>query len=662
MNVKRGRRMLALALVGALLLACCGCFGGQVSSEVSSFTPSPTASPTPRPATPIPSPTPEPMFTYLSEAAPRDYIKFSDMVYRRPTIEEMQTLTDEFLADFASATDARAQIERFLGYSRSMADMSDMYFYSFICFNQDVNDETQAEFDACEEVYSESSNMIVEVYRAILESPYEKEWDAYLGEGSLEEMRSAVDEYDPEVVELFKQVNKLISEYTRVATEFAQKEISFQGDKYPLGAMIWSVTYYSKKEPWFAKELNAAIKKHVESFNKTADELFTQMLALRTQVAERSGYENYAQYRLRNGSYTLQEVEQYIADVRETIVPVMRELLTTAEGIMGEPVAAANYADAYYAPYFAAQFAFATDTDTPEQAEQKEYDAAMQVLRALMPETSALADYLEEYEMIDAFSAANKNAGGFQGVFKAHQQPFIYMNSAKADTILHEAGHALNTYSLPKVDLSERFEVGPEIAEIHSMGMEVLAQKEYDLLYGDNAGAARMMQAFDALTNVLEQTMYYEFELELYKRPDMTRQERNDLFASLRRDYARDVEGLVLLDDYGGQWVQIAHMFEQPFYVIDYSLAQVVCLQLNEAANENWETARDLYMGFLLDNQELDLRTRLKTAGLADPFEKETLGGIAGMLTEAIRSEEYWEPLRAIYGDEREATATDKAA
>ena len=590
---------------------------------------------------------------YIPQPAQRDYIRLSDMQYERPIIETARSLTDDFVGVFLAADDFDGQLGVYLEYCLEISRMNDMYVYALVEFYRNVNADTQAELDFCEDFQADYSELQNGIYKMILESKYVEEWEAYLGEALTEQMRTAVEMFDERMVDIYRQIFRLRNEYTREQTEFMTKTVSYNGTPMTSDDMVSQILYDVVANPERAQEIDQLLIEHTETLNRRCDTIYDQLLSLRTQVANVAGYDNYVDYALSVGSYDVRLIKQFVKDVRETMIPLMVKIRAKSEELLGEPLNATNYSLALFAPTFASKFVFEDPRDSVEQAEQRKYDAAMQLLRGLMPELNELAGYLEEYEMIDVFSRENKSSGGFSVTFPYLQQPFIYSQTMNVSTIIHESGHALNAYYYPKIDIQERFAGGSEINEIHSMGLEMLALDSYELLYGDTAAIAILAQIYDALSAILSQTMYYEFELTLYEQPDMTREERNVLFSRLVKEYGHDIPGISIYDTYGGNWVKISHMFEQPLYTIDYSLSQLVSFEIYEVSLESHEKAKEVYMSYLLDNQTLDLRARLANAGLHDPFDRENMEAIAAMVESALMSDEYWRPLKRLMGQRR---------
>jgi oligoendopeptidase F len=338
-----------------------------------------------------------------------------------------------------------------------------------------------------------------------------------------------------------------------------------------------------------------------------------------------AGYDSYGEYVFSYRPLSLAEVEAFIADVKQTILPVYQELI----GSVSNPYLACP-AEGFI------EFAFRT---YGFGSDQRIYKHATQVLRSTLDEMNPLIDYLERSELLDVMPREEKDdqlAATFN--LYGYQIPFVIMPTPDIDTLIHESGHALELYLMPEIDLIERFEQTPESAEISSTCMEVLATLEFERLFGETADYARMAKKYYMTSILLWASLQCEFELALYARPEMTQAERDALFAELLVEYCMDSR-------MGGfQWQGIHHYFEDPLYVVSYTLAGVVALELWRVMEGDTDRAKAIYLGYLRDNMGQDFITRLGNAGLGNPAKRENLEELARFLDELYSSEAYLSP------------------
>jgi len=230
--------------------------------------------------------------------------------------------------------------------------------------------------------------------------------------------------------------------------------------------------------------------------------------------------------------------------------------------------------------------------------------------------------------------------------FNGYRQPVVFAHDPDTFTLVHEMGHALNYFLTPEPDMGERFSIGTEIAEVHSMGMEMLCVKFYPDYYGEYASEAEAYQLFNALFTILEQTLFCEFEITLYENPNLGAEGRANLYARLMEEYGIATPGNRYLND-GRSWTTIHHFYSAPIYVQDYTLAQSVSLEIWERSKTDWNDALAAYDAFLYDQEELVFSRRLEKAGLADPLKPGTLEALAARLDAYFASDEYTQHFEA---------------
>ena len=206
----------------------------------------------------------------------------------------------------------------------------------------------------------------------------------------------------------------------------------------------------------------------------------------------------------------------------------------------------------------------------------------------------------------------------------------------------HEAGHALNSYLIA----DNRFALelgcgGMETAETHSMSMEFFAWPYLDKFFphGNDADKYRFQHALDALSFLPYGTMVDAFQHRVYEQPDMTPAERNALWLSLERQFRPHIhlDGIPYLEQ-GTRWQYQMHIYETPFYYIDYCLAQTAAFQFLLASRADYDDAFARYLRLSKQGGEKVWTELLQEAGFRSPFEPGALKTLAAELKPLIRA------------------------
>ncbi|MCR5136741.1 MAG: M3 family oligoendopeptidase, partial [Oscillospiraceae bacterium] len=263
------------------------------------------------------------------------------------------------------------------------------------------------------------------------------------------------------------------------------------------------------------------------------------------------------------------------------------------------------------------------------------FDAAKEMYHAMGEETGAFIDEMLESEAFDVDSRKNKWGGGYCTDFPKWKQPFILANfngtAGDVDVVTHEAGHALNAWLIA----DNRFALelgcgGMETAETHSMSMEFFAWPYMEKFFGDRAGDYCYMHALESFSFLPYGTMVDAFQHIVYENPEMTPAERNAAWLKLEKDFRPHIsmEGIPYLEE-GTRWQYQMHIYEMPFYYIDYCLAQTAAFCFLLASRENYEDAFARYLHLSRQGGEKLWTELLKEAGFRTPFEPGALKELA---------------------------------
>ena len=263
------------------------------------------------------------------------------------------------------------------------------------------------------------------------------------------------------------------------------------------------------------------------------------------------------------------------------------------------------------------------------------FAAAREMYHAMGEETGSFIDMMLENEAFDVDSRKNKWGGGYCTEFPKYKQPFILANfngtSGDVDVVTHEAGHALNAYLIA----DNRFALelscgGMETAETHSMSMEFFAWPYMEKFFGEDAGKYRYMHALEALSFIPYGTMVDAFQHIVYENPDMSPAQRDEAWLELERRFRPHIslEGIPYLEK-GTRWQYQMHIYESPFYYIDYCLAQTAAFNFLLASLEDYDGAFARYIRLSKQGGEKVWTDLLAEAGFTSPFTPGALSALS---------------------------------
>jgi M3 family oligoendopeptidase len=258
----------------------------------------------------------------------------------------------------------------------------------------------------------------------------------------------------------------------------------------------------------------------------------------------------------------------------------------------------------------------------------------------MKPEIGDFMQRMLDAEAFDVEARDGKFGGGYCTTFAKYKQPFILANfngtSGDIDVITHEFGHALAADYMFKFAEPD-YPTGMETHECHSMSMEFLCHPYMKDFFGGFNDKYRYKHIVDALSFIPYGVIVDEFQHIIYENPDLTPDERKAEYLKLENKYRPylSFEGIPYLEK-GTRWQYQMHIFESPFYYIDYCIAQCVALGFLCLSLENYADALEKYCSFLKSTGGISLSELIKNAGLKSPFEENALGETARVAVEII--------------------------
>ncbi|WP_301110190.1 M3 family oligoendopeptidase [Sporosarcina sp.] len=548
-------------------------------------------------------------------------LTFEDYEYARPNLEELSKQFHSLLSEFRTAgsfEDQSAIIEQINKLTRNYSTQENiMYIRSSI----DTNDTFyQQERDIFDEMGPQFQALQSEYYKALLATPFRKDLESKWGLQLFALAENAVNAYSDEVQPLLQQENKLISEYAKLV---ASAQIEFQGEILTLAQLG---PYKESLDRAVRKEAMSASADFFASHESQFDDIFDQLVNVRHQIAVALGYKNFTELgyvRMDRIGYDVQMVEGFRKQIRESIVPLTVEIREAQAGRIGvselmfydEPL---HYKDGNPQPKGSPEWIISNG--------QKMY-------QELSRETGRFFDYMNRKNLLDLVAKKGKEAGGYCTFIEDYDSPFIFSNfngtSGDIDVLTHEAGHAFQVYSSRTIGIPEYIWPTSEAAEIHSMSMEFFTWSWMDYFFGEHADRYRYTHLIEGVLFLPYGVAVDEFQHRIYEQPELTPAERKAIWTELENTYlpSRDYDGHPYLEQ-GGFWQRQGHIYEVPFYYIDYTLAQICAFQFWKRSLDNFDSAWADYVTLCKLGGSKSFLELLKEAHLQSPFEDGTVQDI----------------------------------
>ena len=552
-------------------------------------------------------------------------MKFQDMPYERVDFGEVERQIKDLIRRFDEAKSGAEQFELHKEFYRINGRVITLYTIAHIRFDADMTNEF---YKGEKEFYDEKlplyDNLVLEYQKKLYASPFRKELEGFIGPVAFRNMELAAKAMDEKLIPLMQEENALSTEYSML---IAGAKIPFQGKELNLSLLrpyLVSPDREVRKAAW------QAMSSFFQANADKLDEIYDKLVKNRTEQAKKMGYENYVElgyYRMGRNCYGKEEVEAFRSQVKEYFVPFTEQLHEKRRKRLGLDKLKLYDASVFYADGNAAP------KGTPEEI----LEAGRQMYSELSEETKEFYNFMMENGLFDVFGRKNKRAGGYMTYMPDYNSPFVFANfngtSSDVDVITHECGHAFQGYLSGTDPVKEHADVGMETAEIHSMSMEFFTQDWMKLFFGEDADKYIQMHLEDAACFIPYGCMVDEFQHVVYEHPEMTPAERNNVWLELEKVYRphMDYDG----DPYfgrGGFWQKQTHIYNSPFYYIDYCLAQTCALQYKVKMDEDFAAAWESYLKLCKLSASDFFTNMIREVGLDSPFEPGCMKTIAEKL------------------------------
>lgn len=541
-------------------------------------------------------------------------MKFSEMPYSRPDMEALATATTQTLEAMKAAPNAAGQIAAYDAYEKKMQTAGTMQQIAYIRHTINTKDEFyNAENDYMDEIGPKLQELTHRVNTALLESPYRAELEKHYGALMFKNLEIAARSFSPAIVELMQEENKLVSEYQNL---YASATVEFDGKTMPLPLLG---PYKQDPDRAVRKAAYEADAKFFDSHREELDTLYDKLVKVRDAQAKKMGLPNYIPLgydRMGRNCYTAKDVAAFRDQIAEDMVPIVAKVKEAQRRRIGVEKLA----------FYDEPISFADGNAVPEGTPDEILAAGKKMYQELSPETAEFIDFMFENELFDVLSRDGKAPGGYCTEIADYKSPFIFSNfnatAGDVDVLTHEAGHAFEDYRAFKQELPSLLHSPTiEACECHSMSMEFLTAPWHHLFFGKQTDKYELGHCEDALVFIPYGCMVDEFQHKVYENPEMTPEQRNELWLSLEKKYRPwiDFDNLPFYSR-GGGWQRQLHIYEVPLYYIDYCMAQTVAFQFWNLSRENYAEAWKRYMTFVDKAGTATFAELVESAGLKVPY------------------------------------------
>lgn len=367
------------------------------------------------------------------------------------------------------------------------------------------------------------------------------------------------------------------------------------------------------------------------------DDLYTQLVTKRHALALNAGFDNFRDYKfqaLGRFDYSKEDCFAFHHAIKTHIVPLVKDIQAKKLAITGE---------AKFKPWN-------TEVDPEGKAPLKPFetgkemlDGCIQMLGNLNPYFADCLKTMEEMGHLDLDSKAGKAPGGYNYPLYEIGVPFIFMNAVGAQrdlvTMVHEAGHAVHSFLSRDLSLTGFKNLPSEVAELASMSMELLSMKEWGHFYvnADELNRAKREQLEGVLKVLPWIAQIDAFQHWVYEHPTHTVEERHAHWSSLSKDFGTGLTDWTGYEDQiATSWQRQLHLFEVPFYYIEYGIAQLGALGVWMNSLTNFESGLTAYQEALKLGYTKSIPEIYETAHVPFDFSSDRLKSLAAFIQQEL--------------------------
>jgi oligoendopeptidase F len=369
------------------------------------------------------------------------------------------------------------------------------------------------------------------------------------------------------------------------------------------------------------------------------NELYDKLISIRNQESANANFENYRDYRFKElgrFDYNKEDCFRFHEAVKLHVLPLVNEIYKKKKEKLGLDVLRPWDLDAEPAGTLPLR-----PFKNGEELLQKSIDC----FTKLHPFFGDCLAKMKELKHLDLESRKGKAPGGYNCPLAESGAPFIFMNAAgqmnDVTTMVHEGGHAIHSFLAHHLPLNGFKEYPMEIAEVASMAMELFSMDYWESFFTDTADLQRAKehQLERVITIFPWIAIIDKFQHWVYEHPTHSNAERTAAWESVLAEFQDDVIDYSGLEVYrSNAWQRQLHLYEVPFYYIEYGIAQLGAIGMWMQFKNDPKKAIQNYTNALSLGATKTLPELYQTAGLEFDFSPDKIKVLMDFVKTAMKA------------------------
>jgi oligoendopeptidase F len=451
--------------------------------------------------------------------------------------------------------------------------------------------------------------------RKLVDCPFTKELDQQKYFTYLRSVKKSIELFREENIPIQAELSVLQQHYGSIAGKMT---IEQDGKEFTLQQ---AAKFLENPDRNIREQVYRKINERRLQDKQPLHDLFGQLVHKRHQLALNAGFTNYRDYKfaeMGRFDYTPADCFQFHQSVAEHVIPLVNEIYAAHGKKLGiSPLR----------PWDTEAEPAGIEPLRPFKDGKELLEKTIACFNKLDPFFGDCLAKMNELKHLDLDSRKGKAPGGYNMPLSESGAPFIFMNAAgqmsDVTTMVHEGGHAVHSFLSHPLELSAFKEYPTEMAEVASMAMELFSMDHWEVFFDNEADLkrAKRHQLERVITIFPWIATIDSFQHWVYEHPNHTEAERTAAWVNILKKYSSSSIDFSGLDNYREiSWQRQLHLFEVPFYYIEYGIAQLGAIGMWKQYKENPKAAIDNYTLALSKGGTQTLPELYKTAGLSFDF------------------------------------------
>lgn len=459
--------------------------------------------------------------------------------------------------------------------------------------------------------------------RKLVENPFVKELDTKKYFTYLRNVKKNIELFREENIPLQAELNVEAQKFGMIS---GRMTVEVNGQEYTLqqASKFLEDSDRNLREQVYRK-INERRLQDKEELNK----LYSGLVDKRHQIALNAGFENYRDFRFKElgrFDYTKQDCYQFHEAVKLHVMPLVNKIYETKKQRLKLDS---------LRPWDIDAEPEGVQPLRPFKTGDELVEKTIQCFNQIRPFFGACLSKMKSMGHLDLESRKGKAPGGYNCPLAESGAPFIFMNAAgqldDVTTMVHEGGHAIHSFLSHDLELTGFKEYPTEIAEVASMSMELFSMDHWNVFFDNKEELTRAKeQQLERVITIFPWIATIDkFQHWVYEHPQHTEAERSEAWMSILNEFSSPVIDFSGLDQYRlYSWQRQLHLFEVPFYYIEYGIAQLGAIGLWQQFKQDPEKAINNYINALDLGGTRTLPDLFKAAGLEFDFSPKHISGL----------------------------------